>query len=73
MWEQVERVLEEIRPMLQEDGGDCELVDVLDGVVSVRLHGACDTCPSSTATLQRAISRALQEEIPEITSVVRVD
>jgi Fe-S cluster biogenesis protein NfuA len=73
MWEQVERVLEEIRPMLQEDGGDCELVDVLDGVVSLRLHGACDTCPSSTATLQRAISRALQEEIPEITGVVRVD
>lgn len=73
MWEQVERVLDEIRPMLQEDGGDCELVDVLDGVVSVRLHGACDTCPSSAATLERAISRAIQEEIPEITGVIRVD
>jgi Fe-S cluster biogenesis protein NfuA len=72
MWDRVERALEEIRPLLQEDGGDCELVDVLDGVVSVRLKGACDTCPSSTATLEGAIRRALLEEVPELVGVARV-
>ena len=71
MWERVEAVLEELRPMLNEDGGDCELVDVLDGIVTLRLVGACGTCPSSTITLKQAIERAIREEIPEISEVVQ--
>lgn len=73
MWDRVEAVLEEIRPLLNSDGGDCELVDVLDGVVSLRLVGACGSCPSSTVTLKNAIERTLREEIPEVTEVVQVD
>lgn len=71
MWERVEAVLNELRPMLNEDGGDCELVDVLGGIVTLRLVGACGTCPSSTMTLKGAIERAIREEIPEITEVVQ--
>ena len=71
MWERVEAVLEELRPLLNEDGGDCELVDVLDGIVTLRLVGACGTCPSSTITLKQAIERAIREEIPEISEVVQ--
>jgi Fe-S cluster biogenesis protein NfuA len=71
VWERVEAVLEELRPMLNEDGGDCELVDVLDGIVTLRLVGACGTCPSSTITLKQAIERAIREEIPEISEVVQ--
>ena len=73
MWAKVEEVLEELRPMLWSDGGDCEVVDVLDGIVSLRLKGACSTCPSSTVTLKRAIERALKEEIPEVVEVVQVE
>jgi len=72
MWSKVESVLEDLRPLLQSDGGDIELVDVLDGVVSVRLVGACGTCPSSTITLKNAIERSLREEIPEIERVEQV-
>jgi Fe-S cluster biogenesis protein NfuA len=72
MKEQVEAVLEKVRPMLQSDGGDIELVDVEDGVVSVRLTGACGSCPSSTMTLKMGIERALQKEIPEIKEVQQV-
>lgn len=72
MWEKVEAVIEDIRPLLWSDGGDVEIVDVLDGVVSVRLTGACGTCPSSTVTLKHAIERALREEIPELVEVVQV-
>lgn len=72
MWERVEAVIEEIRPMLWSDGGDCEVVDIMDGIVSIRLKGACGSCPSSTATLKFAIERSLIEEVPGITGVVQV-
>ena len=70
MREQVEQVLERIRPALQADGGDVELVGIVDGVVQLRLQGACTGCPSSTMTLQMGIERALKNEIP---SIVRVE
>lgn len=72
MKEKVEAVLEKVRPMLQSDGGDIELVDVEDGVVSVRLTGACGACPSSTMTLKMGVERAIQQEIPEVKEVVQV-
>ena len=69
MREKVEKVLQKIRPNLQADGGDIELVDVVDGVVKVRLTGACGTCPMSTMTLKMGVERILKEQIPEIKSV----
>lgn len=72
MKEKVEEVLNKIRPALQADGGDVELVDVIDGVVSVRLKGACGGCPMSQMTLKMGIERLLKKEIPEIKSVVAV-
>jgi Fe-S cluster biogenesis protein NfuA len=71
--EEVNEILDKLRPYLQRDGGDCELVDVDEnGVVKLRLMGACGTCPSSTITLKAGIERALMEEIPEITEVQQV-
>jgi Fe-S cluster biogenesis protein NfuA len=62
-----------VRPALQADGGDVELVDVSDdGVVSVRLTGACGSCPMSTMTLKMGIERTLKEKIPEVKEVVQV-
>jgi Fe-S cluster biogenesis protein NfuA len=73
MKEQVQEVLELIRPALQADGGDVELVDVTDdGIVSVRLTGACGSCPMSTMTLKMGIERTLVEKIPEVKEVVQV-
>ncbi|RLC93582.1 MAG: NifU family protein [Chloroflexi bacterium] len=73
MQEQVEKSLGSIRPSLQADGGDVEFVDVNDeGVVSVRLTGACRGCPMSTLTLKMGIERALRAQIPGIKSVVAV-
>jgi Fe-S cluster biogenesis protein NfuA len=73
MRERVEEVLEKVRPMLQRDGGDVELVDVQDdGVVKVRLTGACSGCPMSTMTLKNAIEETIKKEIPEIKSVEQV-
>jgi Fe-S cluster biogenesis protein NfuA len=69
---QVEEVLDKLRPFLQRDGGDVELVDVEEGIVKVRLMGACGSCPSSTITLKAGIERALMEEIPEVQEVVQV-
>jgi len=70
---QVEEVLNQVRPALQADGGDVELVDVNDeGVVSVRLTGACGSCPMSTMTLKMGIERTLRENIPEVKEVVQV-
>jgi Fe-S cluster biogenesis protein NfuA len=67
-------VLDLIRPAVQSDGGDLELVDVTeDGVVRVRFHGACVGCPSSTLTLQSGIERNLKEHIPGVTSVEAVN
>ena len=69
MRERVEEVLKKIRPNLQADGGDVELVDVVDGIVKVRLTGACGTCPMSTMTLKMGVERILKEQIPEIKRV----
>lgn len=70
---EVEKVLQLIRPALQADGGDVELVDVsADGVVSVRLKGACGSCPMSTMTLKMGIERTMKEKIPAVKSVIQV-
>jgi len=69
----VEEVLNQVRPALQADGGNVELVDVSeDGVVSVKLTGACGSCPMSTMTLKMGIERTLMANIPEIKEVVQV-
>ena len=71
--ERVQGVINLIRPAVQADGGDIELVDVRDdGVVQIRFHGACHGCPSSTMTLQMGIERNLRERVPEIRQVVPV-
>jgi len=73
MKEQVEKALERIRPALQADGGDVELVDVTEnGVVQVRLKGACAGCPMATMTLKNGIEQRLRKEIPEIKNVEAV-
>ncbi|MDH4379909.1 MAG: NifU family protein [Vampirovibrionales bacterium] len=69
----VQEVLDTLRPFLQADGGDCELVNVTDdGVVQLRLMGACGTCPSSTMTLKMGIEEQLKQHIPAIKEVVSV-
>ncbi|WP_432360245.1 NifU family protein [Sporosarcina sp. UB5] len=72
MMEPVQEVLNKLRPFLLRDGGDCELVDIEDGVVKLRLLGACGTCPSSTITLKAGIERALLEEVPGVVEVEQV-
>jgi Fe-S cluster biogenesis protein NfuA len=73
MKEKVQEVLELVRPALQADGGDVELVDVSDdGIVSVRLTGACGSCPMSTMTLKMGIERTLRDKLPEVKEVVQV-
>lgn len=72
MMDQVQEVLDKLRPYLQRDGGDVQLVDVEDGIVKLRLMGACGSCPSSTITLKAGIERALIEEIPGIKEVQQV-
>ena len=70
---EVQQALEEIRPMLQADGGDVELVDVTEaGVVSVRLQGACKGCPMSQMTLKNGIEKLLMERVDGVTEVVSV-
>jgi Fe-S cluster biogenesis protein NfuA len=72
--ERVEKVLSLIRPAIQADGGDLELVEVTaDGVARIRLLGACVGCPSSTVTLQMGIERNLKNHVPEIKRVESVD
>ena len=69
--EKVQVILDQIRPALQADGGDCELLGVTDdGIVSLGLHGACGSCPSSTMTLKMGIEATLKEYIPEVREVV---
>ncbi len=65
----VTEVLNEVRPALQRDGGDVELIDVVDGVVQVALQGACRGCPMSQMTLAFGIERMLKDKIPEIVAV----
>lgn len=71
--DRVTTLINAIRPAIQSDGGDVELVDVAaDGIVQVRLHGACIGCPSAQMTLKHGIERNLKAQIPEITEVVCV-
>jgi Fe-S cluster biogenesis protein NfuA len=72
MRENVEKALEMIRPALRADGGDIELVDVIDGVVKVRLTGACGGCPMSQMTLKMGVERVLKQQVPEVKSVETV-
>lgn len=69
MKEKVQAVLDKVRPALQADGGDVELVDVVDGIVKVRLQGACKGCPMSQMTLRNVIERVIKKEIPGIKAV----
>ena len=68
----VEQALEKIRPMLQRDGGDIELVEVNDGVVKVRLTGACKGCPMSQVTLKQGVEKLLLKEVPGLKEVQAV-
>jgi Fe-S cluster biogenesis protein NfuA len=71
--QKVQSVIDLIRPAVQADGGDIELVDVNgQGVVQIRFHGACHGCPSSHMTLQQGIERNLREHVPEVTQVIPV-
>jgi Fe-S cluster biogenesis protein NfuA len=72
MRDKIEAVLKQIRPSLQADGGDVELVDVNQGTVKVRLKGACGSCPMATMTLKNGVERLLKEKLPEIKEVVAV-
>ncbi len=72
MKEKIEAALADIRPSLQADGGDVELVDVKNGIVKVRLTGACGGCPMSQMTLKQGIEAYIRKEIPEILSVEAV-
>ncbi len=70
--DKVEAALSEIRPVLQADGGDVELIDVEDGTVKVRLTGACGSCPMATMTLRFGVEKVLKQRIPEVKEVVTV-
>ena len=70
--ENVEKVLDELRPFLMADGGNVEVVELDGPIVKVRLQGACGSCPSSTMTLKMGIERKLRESIPEVSEVVQV-
>ena len=72
MREKVEAALDGIRPALLADGGNVELVNVEEGVVTVRLTGACGGCPMSTMTLRHGIERVLREQLPEVKEVVAI-
>ena len=68
--EEVEKALDEVRPMLMSDGGNVELIDVNDeGVVLVKLQGSCSGCPSATITLKQGIERIVKEKVPGVTAV----
>ena len=73
MKEEVEEVLETLRPKLMQDGGNVELVDIEDGVVKVRLVGACSSCSSSTMTLKMGIEKALKKAIPMVRCLESVE
>lgn len=72
MKEEVEKALGKIRPMLQRDGGDVELVEVSQGIVKLRLTGACKGCPMSQMTLKNGIERLLKQEVPNLVAVEAV-
>jgi Fe-S cluster biogenesis protein NfuA len=69
----VAEVVQSLRPFLQADGGDCEIIDITDdGVVQLKLHGACGTCPSSTYTLKMGIEEQLKQQVPAVKEVEQV-
>ncbi|MCT4583496.1 MAG: NifU family protein [Peptostreptococcaceae bacterium] len=68
----IQATIDKVRPILQRDGGDVEFISFLDGVVKVRLQGACGNCPGATMTLKMLIEKVLKEDIPEVKEVVRV-
>jgi Fe-S cluster biogenesis protein NfuA len=70
MQEKVQAVLDKVRPSLQADGGDVKLIEVKEGIVKVKLTGACAGCPMSQMTLKNGIERILKREIPEVKEVV---
>ena len=70
IYDRVKEVLDGIRPSLRADGGDVELVEVEDGIVKVRLKGACSGCPMSTMTLKLGIENQIKEKLPEIKEVI---
>ncbi len=72
MKDKVQAAIDKIRPMLKADGGDVELVDIVDGIVQVRLQGACSGCPMSQMTLKNGIERIIKQEVPEVKSVESV-
>jgi Fe-S cluster biogenesis protein NfuA len=72
MKDEVIKALSEIRPLLKADGGDVELIDVKDGVVKVRLKGACGGCPMASLTLKNGIEKILKEQVPDVKEVVAV-
>ncbi len=72
MREKIEAALEQIRPALLADGGDVQLVDVNNGVVKVKLTGACGGCPMATITLRQGIERVLKEQVPEVKEVIAI-
>jgi len=72
MREKVEAALEQVRPALLADGGNVQLIDAKDGVVTLRLTGACGGCPMAAMTLKSGIERVLKEQVPEVKEVVAV-
>ncbi|OGP66059.1 MAG: hypothetical protein A2170_14390 [Deltaproteobacteria bacterium RBG_13_53_10] len=72
MKELVEKALEKIRPSLQADGGNIELIDVTDGVVKVKLTGACGSCPMSQMTLKMGVEKVLKQQLPDVKRVEAV-
>ena len=72
MKDRIEEVLDEIRPALQADGGDVEFIDFNDGIVHVRMVGACGNCPMSMMTLKQGIESRLKAKIPEVKSVEQI-
>ena len=72
MKEKVQAVLDKIRPALQADGGNIELIDIVDGIVKVKLLGACQGCMGAQMTLKMGVERALKEAIPEVKAVQAV-
>jgi Fe-S cluster biogenesis protein NfuA len=72
MREKVEKAIDEIRPYLQADGGNIELIDVAEGIVKVKLVGACGSCPMSQLTLKRGVEARLKAQVPEVKEVIAV-
>ena len=71
--DEVRRALEKIRPAVRLDGGDIELVGIADGIVTIRLFGACDGCPMSPVPLRAGVERIIREDVPGVRSVVALD